>query len=116
MLCPHLTSNCLAFYGVFDKPFRIANRKLIMELSPLYQQRLEAATQQGIKQGISQGVSQGLQLGKRLLIENFLQFRFGELDEELSAVIEALLDIPVEEVPPFAIDFSREELIARFIN
>ena len=71
-----------------------------MELSPLYQQRLEAATQQG----------------KRLIIEGCFQFRFGELDEELSAVIEALLDIPVEEVPPLVMQFSREELIARFIN
>jgi hypothetical protein len=84
--------------------------ELIMELSPLYQQRLENATQQGIKQGISQG----LQQGKRLFIESFLRFRFGQVDEELSAIIEPLLDVPTEEIPPLVMQFSREELIARF--
>ena len=83
-----------------------------MELSPLYQQRLENATQRGINQGISQG----LQQGKRLLIENLLRFRFGQLDEQLLAVIEPLLEIPTEEISPFLIQFSREELIARFRN
>ena len=74
--------------------------ELIMELSPLYQQRLDNAVRQG----------------KRLLIENLLRFRFGQLDEELSAVIEPLLEIPAEEISPFLIQFSREELIARFRN
>ncbi len=96
------------------------DRELIMELSPLYQQRLENATQQGInlglQQGISQGIGQGLQQGKRLLIENLLRFRFGQIDEELSVVIEPLLEIPAEEISPFLIQFSREELIARFRN
>ena len=93
-----------------------------MELSPLYQQRLENATQQGInlglqqgiQQGISLGVSQGLQQGKRLLIENLLRFRFGQIDEELSAIIEPLLDVPTEEITPLVMQLSREELIARF--
>ena len=75
-----------------------------MELSPLEKQQLENAYQTGLRQG------------KRLLIESFLRFRFGQVDEELSKVIEALLDIPVEEVPPFLVEFSREELIARFRN
>ena len=75
-----------------------------MELSPLYKQRLENDYQRGFQQG------------KRLIIESIFRFRFGQLDEELSVVIEALLDIPVEEVPPFVIQFSREDLIARFRN
>ncbi|NEP39834.1 MAG: hypothetical protein F6K35_11565 [Okeania sp. SIO2H7] len=74
--------------------------ELIMELSPLYQQRLDNAVREG----------------KRLLIENLLRFRFGQLDDELSAVIEPLLEIPTEEISPFLIQFSREELIARFRN
>ncbi|NEP40960.1 MAG: hypothetical protein F6K35_17720 [Okeania sp. SIO2H7] len=89
------------------------DRELIMELSPLYQQRLEAATQRGLQRGINQGVQQGLQRGKRLLIENFLRFRFGQLDEELSAIIEPLLEIPPEEIPPLLMEYSREELIDR---
>ena len=87
-----------------------------MELSPLYQQRLEAATQRGINLGINQGIGQGLQQGKGLLIESFLRFRFGQIDEELSAIIEPLLDVPTEEIPPLVMQLSREELIARFRN
>lgn len=89
------------------------DRELVMELSPLYEQRLEVATQIGINQGLQQGINQGLQQGKRLLIENFLRFRFGQLDEELSALIEPLLEMPAEEIPPLLMQFSREELIAR---
>ena len=68
-----------------------------MELSPIYEQRLEAAVLQG----------------KRLLIENILRFRFGQLDEELSALIEPLLEMPAEEIPPLLMQLPREELIAR---
>ncbi len=79
-----------------------------MELSPLDQQRLENAYQTGLQQGIKQG--------KRLLIESFFRFRFGELDEELSAIIEPLLDVPTEEITPLVMQLSRDELIARFRN
>ena len=72
--------------------------------------------QQGINQGLQQGINQGLQQGKLLLIENFLRFRFGQLDEELSALIEPLLEMPAEEIPPLLMQFSREELIARLRN
>ena len=87
-----------------------------MELSPLYQQRLEAATQRGINLGINQGIGQGLQQGKGLLIESFLRFRFGQIDEELSAIIEPFRSVPTEEIPPLVMQLSREELIARFRN
>ena len=83
-----------------DRGLDREDTELIMELSPLYQQRLENAVRQG----------------KLLLIENLLRFRFGQLDDELSAVIDPLLEIPAEEISPFLIQFSREELIARFRN
>jgi hypothetical protein len=48
---------------------------LIMRLSPLYEQRLAEATQQGIQQGIEQGIEQGteqgIRLGQRIFVENF---------------------------------------------
>ena len=56
-----------------------------MELSPLYLQRLEDATQRGI------------QRTKRLMVESMLQVRFGEIDEELSQLIEPLIQLePIE--------------------
>lgn len=79
---------------------------LIMRLSPLYEQRLEEATQQGFQQGI--------QVERRATIENLLRFRFGTMDEQLSAIIESILELPTEEFTPLLLQLSREELLARF--
>ena len=60
-----------------------------MELSPLYLQRLEDATQRGIQQGI--------QRTKRPIVESMLQVYFGDIDEELSQLIEPLIQLePIE--------------------
>jgi hypothetical protein len=78
------------------------DRELIMRLSPLYTQRLAAATEQGIQEG------------QRVVIENLLKARFGELDEQLSVIIEPLLSLPPEEFTSLLLQLSREELLARF--
>lgn len=78
------------------------DRNLIMRLSPLYEQRLEEATQQGIQQG------------QRVVVENLLRVRFGSLDEQISAIIEPLLSLPSEEFTPLLLQLSREELLTRF--
>ena len=94
------------------------DRKLIMRLAPLYQQDREQAIQQGmqqgIQQGVQQGVQQGMQQGERLVVENLLRVRFGDSDEELSAIIDPLLELPPEEFTPLLLQLSREELLARF--
>jgi hypothetical protein len=100
------------------------DRELIMELSPIYLQRLETATQQGLEQGLQQGLQQGVQQGlqqgvkqgKRIVVENLLRVRFGSLDDELSAIIEPLVELPVEEFTPLLVQLSREELLARFLD
>ncbi len=53
------------------------DRELIMRLSPLFDQQLEAAQLSGLHQGIQRGVQQG----ERLVIENLLRVRFGSVDE-----------------------------------
>ncbi|NEQ70905.1 MAG: hypothetical protein F6K21_36535 [Symploca sp. SIO2D2] len=73
-----------------------------MHLAPLYQQEREQVLQQGVQQG------------ERLVVNNLLQVRFGDLDEELGAIIEPLLALPPEEFPPMLLQLSREELLARF--
>jgi len=65
------------------------DRELIMELSPLYLQRLEDATQRGIQQGIQQGI----QRNQRLMVESMLQVKFGDIDEELAQIIEPLIQL-----------------------
>ena len=77
-------------------------RDLIMQLSPLYLQRLEEATQQG------------RQAERRATIENLLVVRFGSLDDTLSAIIPHLLELPPEEFTRLLLQLSREELLARF--
>jgi hypothetical protein len=68
-----------------------------MRLSPLYQERLSQATQQG----------------ERLVVENLLRVRFGELDEELSAIIEPVLALPPEEFTPLLLQLSPQYFFGR---
>jgi len=105
------------------------DRELAMELSPLLLKLREEAIVQGVLQGVQQGLQQGLQEGlqqglqqgiqllreeRRATIENLLQFRFGSIDEELSGIIDRLLNFPTQEVTGFLLQLSREELLARF--
>jgi hypothetical protein len=93
-------------------------RELIMELSPLYLQRLQTVKEEGIKhgfqQGIQQGIQQGVQQGQRSLVESMLQVKFGAVDAQLAQIIEALIQIPPLEQAQLILQLSREELLARF--
>jgi len=77
-------------------------QELVMELSPLLLKWQEEAVQQGVR------------TERRATIENFLRVRFGVLDEELSGIIEPLLELPPEEFAVLLLQLSREELLARF--
>ncbi|MDJ1174837.1 hypothetical protein [Roseofilum capinflatum] len=114
------------------------DRELIMELSPAYikwredtlqegirqglqqgleqgvQQGLEQGVQQGLEQGVQQGLEQGVQQERRLMIETLLRTRFGELDEALLGIVDALLKCPPDEFMPLCLSASREELLERF--
>ncbi|WP_445242035.1 hypothetical protein [Microcoleus sp. LEGE 07076] len=85
-----------------------------MELSPLYLQRLEEATQRGIEQGIQRGIERGMQQGKREIIETVLQVKFGEIDEELAQIIEPLIQLEPLEITRLSMQLDRPELLARF--
>ena len=86
------------------------DRELLMRLAPLYQQDREQAIQEGEQRGLETGIQQG----ERLVVENLLKVRFGEIDNELQAIIEPLLTLPPEEFTPLLLQLSREELIDRF--
>ncbi|MDF5719531.1 MAG: hypothetical protein PUP91_03360 [Rhizonema sp. PD37] len=91
----------------------LEDRDLVMQLSPIYEQRLAEAKQEGRQEGIQQGV----QTERRTIIENLLQVRFGTLDKELQAIIEPLLGLPPEEFISFLLQLSnvsREELLKKF--
>jgi len=90
------------------------DRELIMELSPLYLQRLEDATQRGIQQGIQEGIQEGIQRSQRLMVESMLQVKFGEIDEELAQIIEPLIQLETLDRTRLIRQLDRTELLARF--
>ncbi|MBD6614608.1 hypothetical protein FNW02_01665 [Komarekiella sp. 'clone 1'] len=90
------------------------DRNLIMRLSPIYEQKLAEAKQQGLQEGIQEGLQEGIQAERRNVIENLLQVRFGSLDAELRVIIEPLLALSPEEFTPLLLQLSREELLERF--
>jgi hypothetical protein len=63
--------------------------------------------------------AEAVQEGQRLVLENLLRVRFGNLDNELSRTIDNLLNLPIDEYSRLLLhlnNLSREELLARFNN
>ncbi|MBA3921705.1 MAG: hypothetical protein H0X31_08395 [Nostocaceae cyanobacterium] len=73
-----------------------------MNLSPIYQEQLAKAKQEAVKQV------------ERATALNLLRFRFGTLDEQLNAIVDNVLLLPLEEFTPLLLQLSREELLERF--
>ena len=69
-----------------------------MELSPLYLERIQTAAGRG----------------ERTLVESMLQVKFGEIDAELSQIIDRLLQLPPLDRTQLIMQLSREELLSRF--
>jgi hypothetical protein len=98
------------------------DQELIMKLSQMYQQQLEELRKQGLQEGRQEGRQEGQQEGlktgvereRRAIIESILQVRFGEVDAELTRIINPLMAMSREEFTPLLLQSSREELLARF--
>jgi hypothetical protein len=80
-----------------DQKLDTEERELIMALAPLYRQQLDAARQQGIQQG------------QRLIIENLLQTRLGQLPPTVTALITPLSALPPQQLTPFLLQLSQLE-------
>ena len=89
------------------------DRGLIMQLSPIYLQRLAEAEEKG-RDEATQLYRQELLRERQTTVENILQARFGSLDENLRKIIEPLLNLSPEEFTPLLLQLSREELLDRF--
>ena len=92
-------------------------RELIMSLSPAYLKQREEWKQEGIEEGRQQGRQQGQKDGQRLMGESLLAVRFGNLDEELSAIVSPLMELSLTERTQLLLNLSnlsRQELLARF--
>ncbi|MEQ9369525.1 MAG: flagellar assembly protein H [Coleofasciculus chthonoplastes F3-SA18-01] len=88
-----------------DQKLDTEERELIMALAPLYRQQLDAALQRGMEQGLQQGIQQG----QRLIIENLLQTRLGQLTPTLTALITPLSALPPQQLTPFLLQLSQLE-------
>ncbi|MEG4456541.1 flagellar assembly protein H [Microcoleus sp. N9_A1] len=73
-----------------EQPIETEDRELIMTIAPLFQEQLQAAQEQGLEQGLEQG----RQEQQRLILENFLRVRFGELDSLMIAFLSPVSRIP----------------------
>jgi hypothetical protein len=66
-------------------------RELIMTIAPLFQQEIQAARQQAREEGLERGLEEGLERSRqeqqRLILENFLQVRFGELSPKMTVFL-----------------------------
>lgn len=51
---------------------------------------------------------------RRANIENLLRFGFGLVNEQLSGIIEPLLQLPPEEFTILLLQLTREQLLSRF--
>ena len=91
--------------------------KLVMQLKPLLDMKLEDTLREGIQQGEQRGIQQGALQERRAMLQNLLVFRFGDLDAELTAIVEQMLALPPADLTSLIMQLSqlsRGDLLARF--
>jgi hypothetical protein len=92
-------------------------RELIMAIAPLFQEQLQLAKQQGVEEGLQlsqeqlqlakqQGIEQGREQQQRLILENFLRERFGELTPEIAGFISPISTISLGEFTRLLMEIS----------
>jgi len=92
-----------------EQELETEDRELIMAIAPLFREQLQAAQQQGMQQGMQQG----RQEEQRLILENFLRQRLGELNPEITVFLSSAFTIPVAEFTSLLLEIStltRDEL------
>jgi hypothetical protein len=82
------------------------DRELLMKLSPVYLRWRENT--------LEQGRQEGQQENRRQMIQSFFKVRFGSVDEELSAIVEPMLELPQDELTSLLLTASKEQLLERF--
>jgi hypothetical protein len=69
------------------------------------------AEQERIMQLTNSWVEQGIEQERRSAISSLMQFRYGAVDSQLSAVLPVLITLTSDEYTPLILQLSREELI-----
>ena len=93
-----------------EQELETEERELIMAIAPLFQEQLQLAKQEGRQEGrqegIEQGIQQGVQLGQRLILENLLRQRFGELTPEIVSLVSPVTAMSVTEFTSLLLEIS----------
>jgi hypothetical protein len=90
------------------------DRISFMAISQAYLQWERETVERGRQEGRQEGTQEGTQAGQRLVVENLLKVRFGEVNAQLAALISTILTFPAEEYTPLLLQLSREQLLERF--
>jgi hypothetical protein len=81
-------------------------RRILMALSQAYL-TWEKETEQ-------RGIERGKQETQRATITSILTTRFGPIDDQLEALVPAMMELPIASATPLLLQLSREELLQRF--
>ncbi|GET35532.1 hypothetical protein [Microseira wollei] len=101
-----------------EQQLEAEDRELVMAIryatatpnAPLFQQKLEAAKQEGRQEGIQEGRQEGRQEGQRSILESFFLVRFGELDAVLAAFLTQVSALPATEFTILLLQLSAMNL------
>ena len=90
------------------------DKELIVTLTQMYEEAMADVREEFLQQGLQQGTEIGEKQATLRWINNLLRTRFGEVDQELAAMVETIASLPSEELVSPLLQLSRSELLARF--
>jgi hypothetical protein len=70
----------------------------------------------GLCPQVSQTQLAGAQQARQRSLTCILVTRFGLIDDQLAAIVPAIMALPIESATPLLLKLSREELLNRFCN
>lgn len=98
-----------------DALYQEAIAQLREEVIPqLREEVIAQLREEAIAQLREEARQEGEQRATLRSIANILRVRFGEVDEELAAIVEEIATLPSDEFTPLLLQLSREELLERF--
>ena len=109
--CEVLLSN---LFGILNARQNLdsQDRELIMQLSPLYLERIQDAT----KQGIQQGIQQGIEREAVSFVMRLLNRRFGLIAPDIEKQIRSLSVERIEDLGEALLDFQSEADLTTWID
>ena len=90
------------------------DRELIMQLSPLYLERIQDATNQGMERGMERGIERGIEREISFVIR-LLNCRFGQITPDVEQQVRSLTVDRIEDLGEALLDFQTEADLTNWI-